>query len=164
MINTHKNIVWWNNALFCTTSYAPFYGAMTDSILYFNFRHLSTQWYISPNDWHDHLPSGGLFNMCQNLHVLFHRLLSAAWGPPLLIKQHEGQKLPGYQPHPNVEILLLKHEEANIRMFHISSFWLNNLWTSLIPSGKSLSQQSFRLLDSSLSTDTLIFTTNTYAV
>jgi len=28
-------------------------------------------------------------------------------------KQHEGQKLPGYQPHPNVEILLLEHEQAN---------------------------------------------------
>lgn len=28
-------------------------------------------------------------------------------------KQHEGQKLLGYQPHPTVEILLLEHEQAN---------------------------------------------------
>jgi hypothetical protein len=73
---------------------------------------------------------------CQNLHVPVHRLLSAAYGPPLLTKQDEVQKLPGYQPHPNVEILLLEHEQANIRMFHISSCWLdiiNSFRPKLIP-------------------------------
>jgi hypothetical protein len=74
--------------------------------------------------------------MCQNVQVPVHRLLSAAQGHLPLTKQHEGQKLLGYQPHPNVEILLLEHEQANTRMFHISSCRLdivNSFRQKLIP-------------------------------
>jgi len=127
MINTHKNIVWWNNAFFCAT----LYGATTDSILCFNFRHLSMQWYISPNNWLDHLPSGGLF-----IHVrIFKFQFTAAQGPPPLTNWHEGQELPGYQPHPNVQILPLEHN----RLMQGCSIFHPVGQTSLIPSGKSLS-------------------------
>lgn len=164
--NKHKCIyigVWWNTAFFCTSSYTSWYGAVTKSIPCFNFRHLSMKWYTPRNDWPGY-PIWRLLHKCQNhLHLAVHRLLSAAHGRPPLTKQHESKKL-RYPPQPNVAILHLEREHANISMFHISSCWFHNLWISLISSVQSISEQPFRPLDFSLSTDSSIFTTISYAV
>jgi len=152
MINTQKNIVWWNNAFFSTT----LYGVMTDSSCvlisdtYLRMVHLTKRLAWSSSIWR-------LLHTCQNHQVPVHRLLSAAQSAPPLMK-------------------VKNFQDFNLILMWKSFFWnMNRLTqgcsifhpvgqTSLIPSGKSLSQQSFRLLDSSLSTDSLIFTTITYAV